>query len=130
MPVKAELRSARVSPRKAGEVASLVRGRSVNDAITILDNTPRRAAMTVKKVIVSAKANAEHNHSYKPDSLMIAEISVGAGPRYKRYRPAARGRALRYQHKTSHIKVLVDGEKRVSKTAKATEPANDSVGAK
>ncbi|OGL34861.1 50S ribosomal protein L22 [Candidatus Saccharibacteria bacterium RIFCSPHIGHO2_12_FULL_47_16b] len=115
MPVKAEYRSARVSPRKAALVASLVRGRSVNDAITILEHTPRRAAVTIKKVIVSARANAVHDHNYKPDSLYISQITVGAGLRLKRYRPAARGRALPYQHKTSHIKVLVDGEKRVVK---------------
>lgn len=120
MSVKSELRSARVSPRKASVVASLVRGRTVDDAITILEHTPREAAKLVKKVIVSAKANAEHNHAYKPDSLYITEISVGAGPRYKRYRAAARGRALRYQHKTSHIKVLVDGEKREVKKAAKT----------
>lgn len=118
MAVKAELKSARISPRNAGVVASLVRGRSVADAIIILENTPRRAAKTIKKVIVSAKANAEHNHSLKPDSLIIAEISIGHGPRYKRYRPAARGRALRYQHKTSHIKVMVDGDKREVKASK------------
>ncbi|OGL35531.1 50S ribosomal protein L22, partial [Candidatus Saccharibacteria bacterium RIFCSPHIGHO2_12_FULL_47_17] len=119
----AEYRSARVSPRKASDVAALVRGRSVNDALTILDHTPRRAASTIKKVIVSAKANAVHNHSYKPDSLFISEISVGAGIRLKRYRPAARGRALPYQHKTSHIKVLVDGEKRQAKTDRAKAAA-------
>lgn len=123
MSVKTEYRSARVSPRKASDVAALVRGRSVNDALTILEHTPRRAAVTIKKVIVSAKANAVHNHNYKPDSLIIAEISVGAGPRYKRYRPAARGRALPYQHKTSHIKVLVDGEKRQTKAAQEKPPS-------
>lgn len=115
MSVKAEYRSARVSPRKASEVASLVRGRTVDHALIILEHTPRRAADTIKKVIVSAKANAVHNHSYKPDSLYISEITVGSGPRYKRYRPAARGRALPYQHKTSHISVVVDGEKREAK---------------
>ena len=93
MSVKSELKAARVSPRKAGEVVALIRNRSINDAITILEHTPRAAANLVKKVIVSARANAEHNHNYKPDSLYISQISIGAGPRYRRYRAAARGRA-------------------------------------
>lgn len=112
MSIKAELRSVRISPRKVSVVASLVRGRTVSDAVTILEHTPRRAAKAVKKAVVSAKANATHNHNYKADSLYITQISVNAGPRYKRYRPAARGRANRFQHKTSHILVLVDGDQR------------------
>jgi large subunit ribosomal protein L22 len=109
-----------MSPRKVSEVAALIRGRTVSDAVTILDHTPRRAAGVVKDAVVSAKANAEHNHNYKPGSLLIMEITVTAGPRLKRYRPAARGRALPFQRKTSHIKVTVDGEKRTSKKPAAT----------
>ena len=115
MPVQAVSKGVRMSPRKVGVVASLVRGRSVSDALTILEHTPRRSAEPVKKTILSARANAEHNHQYKPDSLYISEIAVTAGPRFRRYRAAARGRALRYERKTSHIKVVVDGEKRVVK---------------
>jgi large subunit ribosomal protein L22 len=115
MPTYAVYKGARVSPRKAGEVVALIRGRTVSDAVTILDHTPRRAAGAVKNAVISAKANAEHNHNYKPDSLFIMEITVTAGPRLKRYRPAARGRALPFQRKTSHIKVTVEGEKRVPK---------------
>ena len=127
MSVKSELKAARVSPRKAGEVVALIRNRSINDAITILEHTPRAAANLVKKVIVSARANAEHNHNYKPDSLYISQISIGAGPRYRRYRAAARGRARKYQHKTSHIMVLVEGEKReAKKPAKAVKPLTDT----
>jgi large subunit ribosomal protein L22 len=105
----------RMSPRKVAVVAALVRGRSVADALTILEHTPRRLAKSVAETIKSARANAEHNHNFKPDSLTITEISVTAGPRFKRYRAAARGRALRFQRKTSHIRVAVDGEKRTPK---------------
>ena len=104
-----------MSPRKVAVVAGLVRGRSVEDALTILEHTPRRSATAVSKVIRSAQANAEHNHDYKPATLQITEISVTPGPRLKRYRPAAYGRALRFQRKTSHIRVTVDGEKREPK---------------
>lgn len=112
----------RLSPRKVAVVAALVRGRTVADALTILEHTPRRPAKAVSDTIKSARANAEHNHNYKPDSLTITEISVMAGPRFKRFRAAARGRALRYQHKTSHIRVVVDGEQRVIKKP-AAKPA-------
>lgn len=115
MSVKATARSVRISPRKVGVVAALVRGRTVADAITILEHTPRRAAVPVRKVIESARANADYNHGFKPDSLVIESISVTPGPRYKRYRPAAHGRALPYQHRTSHIFVSVEGEKRPTK---------------
>ncbi len=117
MVVKAVYNDVRMSPRKVDAVAALVRGRSVADAITILDHTPRRAAKAVKKAVASAGANAEHNHNYKPDSLFISEISVTAGIRYRRYRAAARGRALRFARQTSQIRVLVDGEKRTLKKA-------------
>ena len=102
----------RLSPRKVAVVASLVRGRSVEDALVILEHTPRRSALAVRKAIESAKANADYNHGYKPATLIISEITVTPGPRLKRFRPAAHGRALPYMKRTSHIRVVVDGEKR------------------
>lgn len=118
MSVSATSKGVRISPRKVSVVAALVRGRSVADAITILEHTPRRSAKAVKETIKSAKANAEHNHNYKPASLTISEISVTPGPRLKRYRPAARGRALPFERKTSHIRVVIDGDLReIKKTA-------------
>jgi large subunit ribosomal protein L22 len=123
MAVQAIAKGVRISPRKVAVVAALVRGRSVEDALTILDHTPRRSALAVKKAIASAKANADHNHGYKPATLQITEISVTPGPRIKRYRPAAHGRALPYQKKSSHIRVVVDGEKREVKKPAAAKPA-------
>lgn len=101
-----------MSPRKVAVVADLVRGHSVADALTILEHTPRRSALPVRKVIESARANADHNHSLRPESLQIVTISVTPGRRTKRYRPAAHGRALPFQKKSSHITVVVDGAKR------------------
>lgn len=119
--VKAAAKGVRMSPRKVSVVAALVRGRSVADALTILEHTPRRAAEPVRKVIESARANADHNHNYKADTLQIVSIQVSPGPRFKRYRPAAHGRALPFQRRTSHIFVTVDGEKRApKKPAKST----------
>ncbi len=119
--VKAVAKGVSQSPRKVGVVAGLVRGRTVADALVILSHTPRRSAEPVSKVIASAKANAEHNHNLKPDTLKIVEITVTAGPRIKRFRPAAHGRALPFQRKTSHIRVVVTGEERQKKQAKVAD---------
>lgn len=121
MGVLAIAKGVRMSPRKVGVVAALVRGRTVADALVILQHVPRRSALDVLKTIKSAQANADHNHNYKPDTLKIVEISVTPGPRLKRYRPAAHGRALPFQRRTSHIRVVVDGEVRAPKKAKAEE---------
>jgi large subunit ribosomal protein L22 len=120
MAVKAESKGVRMSPRKVGAVASLVRGRTVADALVILEHVPRRASTPVIKTIKSAAA---HNHNYKAEGLRIVEITVNHGPRTKRYRPAAMGRALPFQKRSSHIRVLVDGEQRAAKPAVAVKPA-------
>jgi large subunit ribosomal protein L22 len=128
MSVKAIAKGVRMSPRKVGVVASLVRGRSVSDALTILSHTPRRSAVPVRKAIESARANADNNHNLKPDTLQIVSITVTPGVRLKRFRPAAHGRALPFQRRTSHITVIVDGDVRVSKkpAAKAAEKVNEA----
>lgn len=110
------------TPRKVGEVVSLVRRRSVSDALVILEHTPRRAAQFVAKVISSAKANALHAHGIDEKTLVIDTITVNAGPRMKRYRAGAMGRAKPYQKKTSHITVVLSGEPKIkAKTVKADE---------
>lgn len=126
MSVKASAKGVRMSPRKVAVVASLVRGRTVEDALTILEHTPRRSAIAVRKVIESARANADNNHNYKPDTLVLESITVTPGPRLKRYRPAAHGRALPFQRKTSHIFVQVSGEVRAPKKAAATVKSNSA----
>ena len=80
-----------------------------------MTTTATTCSLPVQKAIESARANAEHNHNYKPDTLQIVTISVTPGPRLKRFRPAAHGRALPFQRRTSHILVVVEGEQRVAK---------------
>ncbi|PIZ63389.1 50S ribosomal protein L22 [Candidatus Saccharibacteria bacterium CG_4_10_14_0_2_um_filter_52_9] len=131
MSVKAVAKGVQMSPRKVGVVVALVRGRSVEDALTILSHVPRRSAIPIRKAIESAKANADHNHGYKPGTLMITEIGVTPGPRIKRYRPASHGRALPFQKKSSHIRVVVDGEKReVKKPSTFKQGAGNDVNKK
>lgn len=112
------------APRKVSLVASLVRGRSVADAIVILNHTPRRAALPVIKAIESAQANAVNNHGFDAKTLQIATISVTTGTRLKRFVPASRGRALPFQKKSSNILVEVTGELKPKKVpAKKAEAA-------
>ncbi len=120
--VQAVSKDVRMTSRKVGEVASLVRGRSVSDALTILEYTPRRAAKPVYKVIASAAANAEHNAKLNPKTLQIVSIEVGTGLSMKRFKPAARGRALPFKKMSSFIKVVVSGEEKQSKKT-ADKPA-------
>jgi large subunit ribosomal protein L22 len=129
MGVLAVAKGVQMSPRKVAEVAALVRGRTVADALVILSHTPRRSAIPVTKVINSAKANADHNHNYKPATLVITEIGVTPGPRIKRYRPAAQGRALPFQRKSSHIRVVVDGEQRQAPVPKSDKKSVTKVAA-
>lgn len=114
--VKAQAKGISMTPRKVGLVASLVRGISVSDALTILEHTPKRAALPVAKVIASAKANAINNHNLSED-LLIHELHVSPGPRMKRYRPVARGSAHPYQKRSTHITVVVSGTEKVKKSA-------------
>lgn len=119
--VRAYAKGVDQTPRKVSLVASLVRGRTVADALVILEHVPKRAALPVKKAIESAKANASHNHGLDAKTLEITTLSVTAGPRLKRFKPASRGRALPFQKRTSHILVEVTGSEKPKKPA--TKPA-------
>lgn len=113
--VRAYAKGVDQAPRKVALVASLVRGRTVADAVVILDHTPKRAALAVKKAIQSAAANATNNHGLDGKSLTISTLSVTAGPRLRRYKPASRGRALPFQKRSSHILVEVAGTEKPKK---------------
>jgi len=114
---RAIARGVRLAPRKVSLVAHLVRGRTVADALVILEHTPKRAALTLTKVIKSAQANATNTHGIDGKTLIIESLQVTAGPRLKRFKPAAHGRALPFQKKTSHISVVVSGDAKVKKPA-------------
>lgn len=121
--IKAIAKGVRISPRKVSLVAGLVRGRSVADALLILQHTAKRAAVPITKAINSAKANATIGHGLVEKSLVISRLQITAGPRLKRYNPAAMGRALPYLKRTSHVMVEVSGELKPKKPA--VKPAAD-----
>lgn len=124
--VRAYAKNVDQAPRKVGLVASLIRGRSVADAIVILNHTPKRAARPLIKVLESAQANAVNNHGFDGKTLTIATLSVTTGTRLKRFNPASRGRALPYQKKASNILVEVTGELKPKKVAAKTVAAEAS----
>jgi len=103
------------APRKVALVASLVRRRTVADALVILSHTPKRAALPVVKAIESAKANAINNHGLDGKTLTISTLSVTAGARLKRFKPASRGRALPFQKKSANILVELTGDMKPKK---------------
>ena len=107
MEAKAIAKYVRVSPRKAGQICDLVRGKNVDEALAILKFTPRGAAEIIAKVVKSAKANAENNHDMKHKNLYVAEIYANQGPTLKRIRPAAKGSAVRIRKRTSHITIVL-----------------------
>lgn len=124
--VRAYAKDIDLAPRKVSIVASLVRGRSVEDALVILAHTPRRPAKAVAKVVEAARANAINNHGYDGKTLTISTISVTIGTRIKRFKPASRGRALPFQKKSSNILVEVAGELKPKKKP-AAKPVEKEV---
>ena len=105
---KAVAKYIRISPYKVRVVLDNIRGKSVNNAVAILENTSKAGALPIKKVVLSAVANAEHNLGMNRDDLKIAVCYADQGPTLKRMRPMAHGRAFRILKRTSHITVILD----------------------
>lgn len=104
---QAHAKFVRISPRKVKLVVDLIRGKAVGEAIAILRNTPRSASPVLEKLLNSAIANAEHNHSLDVNKLVISEAYANQGPIMKRIRPRSMGRADRISKRTSHITLVV-----------------------
>ncbi|MBI2875087.1 MAG: 50S ribosomal protein L22 [Firmicutes bacterium] len=107
MEARAIARYIRLAPTKTRLIIDLIRGKGVQEALSILRYTPRRAARVVEKLVKSAAANAENNHNMAVDRLIVAEAFVDQGPSLKRI--WARGRGVRnvILHRTSHITVVL-----------------------
>ena len=104
---KAVLRNLRVSPQKLNLVAAMIRGLDANKALSTLSFSRRRIAGDVKKVLQSAIANAENNHSLDVDRLKVKEAHVGKGIVMKRFKARARGRGARILKPFSHLTIVV-----------------------
>lgn len=110
MEVRAVAKNLGVSAQKIRLVVDLVRGKKVNDAMTILRFTPTPSARLVAKVVKSAAANAEHNFQLDPDGLKIVKIYADVGTSLKRFRPRSRGQVSPIIKRSSHVTVIVAGE--------------------
>ncbi len=107
MEAKAVAKYVRMSPIKLKPVADLVRGKDLQEALTILKFTPGKGAEIFEKVVKSAAANAEENHKMNPDNLYVAEIYANQGPTMKRWRAGSQGRASIILKRTSHVGVTL-----------------------
>lgn len=107
MEAKAILRGARISPQKARLVADQVRGLAVGRATNLLAFSDKKAAHLIKKVLLSAVANAENNLGADVDELKVSRIFVDEGAILKRMHARAKGRGSRISKRTSHITVVV-----------------------
>ena len=107
MEAKAVSKYVRMSPRKVRQVMNLVRGKNVDEALTILKFTPKAASEVIGKTIKSAAANAENNFDMDRDELYVAAAYVDPGPTLKRLLPRMRGMADRILKRTCHVTVIV-----------------------
>lgn len=107
---KAVAKYVRISPYKVRIVLDIIRGKGYKEAVAILENTPKAASDPIKKVLMSAAANAEHNLGMDKDNLFVAKAYADQGPTLKRVMPRAQGRAFRILKRTSHITVVLDAK--------------------
>ena len=110
MQVSATHRFARISPQKARLVADMIRGKRAEEAVNILAFSNQKAAKLFYKVLQSAISNAEENQGADIDELKVTSVYVNEGPRLKRLRARAKGRANRILKRTSHLTVVVGDE--------------------
>ena len=107
---KAVLRKFRQSPRKVRMVADMIRGRRVEDALSILRFQQRKAAQMLSKVLTSAIANATENEKEDDDRLVVSKVAIDPGPVEKRWLARSMGRANRLNRRTSHVTIVVEAQ--------------------
>ena len=108
---QATLKYARISSRKVKIVADLIRGKNVDEALAIVKFTPKASSELLEKLLKSAIANAENNHSMISSNLYVDQIYANQGPTLKRIRPAAKGSAVKIRKRTSHITIVLKERK-------------------
>jgi large subunit ribosomal protein L22 len=122
MPFQASHRFARISPRKARLLMNLIRGRDVDDAITLLRFAKQRASGMIEKVVRSAVANAAERDVRSRNALYVQKCWVDPGPVIKRFQPKDRGKAYSIMKRTSHLVVTLD-ERADENPGKGEKPA-------
>lgn len=110
MDVTSTYKFARISARKARDVAREIQGLPVSDALDLLNFTPRKGADLFSKTMKAALADAENNFELPLDGLVVKSAVVGEGPTFKRFKPRARGSASSIRKRTSHITVVLSDD--------------------
>jgi large subunit ribosomal protein L22 len=123
MEATAKAKHIRISPRKMRLVVDMIRGRSVEDSLVVLQSMQKKASPIVEKLLRSAVANAlytgddEEDHGFSIDDLVVTRAFVDGGPVMKRFRPRSMGRANRIRKRTSHLTIVVGLSKRARRAA-------------
>ena len=131
MDVTSTYKFARISARKARDVAREIQGLPVSVALDILNFTPRKGAELFSKTMKTAVADAENNFELSVDGLFVKSAVVGEGPTFKRFKARARGSAASIRKRTSHLTVVLSDEDRpVSEKKKAVHVSKDAKPAK
>jgi len=115
MKITAKLNYLRIAPRKMRLLVDLIRGEKIEKAIILLDFSIKKGSKPLKKVLEQAIANAENNFQLEKSSLYISKITIDEGPKLKRWRARARGRAARIEKKTSHVSLTLSEVKEMKK---------------
>lgn len=110
MDVTSTYKYARISARKARDVAREIQGLPVSEALDILNFTPRKGAFLFGKTMKTALADAENNFELSVEGLYVKSAVVGEGPTFKRFKPRARGSAAPIRKRTSHLTVVLSDE--------------------
>lgn len=105
--MKANLKSTRIAPKKANLIAKMIRGKSVSEALEILEKTNKKAARMLEQLLKSAMANAKNNENQNPDGLVIKSLVVNQAQAYHRGIPMARGRVRSIRKFLSHISLTL-----------------------
>ena len=105
----------RQTPRKMRLVADMIRELPIDEALIQLDLSDKKAALSIKKVLVQAQANAINNSQLDPNTLSIQTILVEEGATFKRWNAVSRGRAHPIMKRSSHIKIILQGEDQKAK---------------
>lgn len=108
MKIFAQHKNVRMTPRKVGNLREAVIGLSVREADAQLAFQRGKAAKMMRKVLLSAVANAKHNHEIEEENLRVADVEVDSGIKFKRHRPVSRGMAHGFVKRNSHIKIVIE----------------------
>lgn len=129
MTVKVQLRYLRIAPRKVRLIVDIIRGKGIAEARTQLQFLSKKATNPLLKLLNSAAATAQQDHKLSEENLYISKVFVDEGPKLKRWRPRARGRAYQIQKKTSHITLVLSEIKKGKKTRrKKRKPEEEGMG--